>query len=98
MTYRFEAPLWKYSGESAWYFITLPFDVADEIDEVAASSKRGFGSVRVEATIGSSTWNTSLFPDSKAKSFLLPVKKQVRLGENLQPEVPVAVALRLVEG
>lgn len=98
MTYRFEAAVWKYSGESAWYFITLPFDITDEIDEVAASSKRGFGSVRVEATIGSSTWRTSLFPDSKAKSFLLPVKKQVRLGENLQPEVPVAVALRLVEG
>ena len=97
MTYRFQSPLWKYSGEAAWYFITVPFDVADEIDEMAASSKRGFGSVRVEVTVGSSTWRTSLFPDTKAKSFLLPVKKQVRVGENLQPEMPVDVVLRLVE-
>ena len=43
----------------------------------------GFGSIKVLVTIGNTTWNTSLFPDSKRKTFILPVKKEVRRAENL---------------
>jgi hypothetical protein len=31
--YDFMAPLWRHAGEAAWYFVTLPHDVADEIDQ-----------------------------------------------------------------
>jgi hypothetical protein len=57
----------------------------------------GFGSIRVEVCIGSTTWRTSLFPDTAAGSFVLPVKKQVRLSEGLCAgatcEVKLEVAL-----
>jgi hypothetical protein len=95
--YRFTAPLWRYNGESAWYFITLPFDIADDIDERSAAAKRGFGSVRVQVTIGDSVWNTSVFPDTKAKSFVLPVKKAVRTAQQLVPGADVDVELALVD-
>jgi uncharacterized protein DUF1905 len=63
-THDFTARLWLHNGmPGAWYFITLPFDAADEIR--ATQEQRGFGSVRVHATIGDSTWNTSVFPDTK---------------------------------
>lgn len=97
MTYRFRAELWEYQGPNPWYFVTLPFDQADEIDELTTTTQRGFGSVRVEVTVGSTTWRTSIFPDSKAKSYVLPVKKQVRTAERLAPGAPVDVSLVLVD-
>jgi hypothetical protein len=44
--------------------------------------RRGFGSVKVTAQIGGSRWQTSLFPQ-KSGGWFLPVKKPVRLAENL---------------
>lgn len=96
-TYRFRSELWLYAGQASWYFVTLPHDVSDEIEERTASTKRGFGSVRVEVTVGSTTWQTSVFPDSKAKSYVLPVKKAVRNAERLAEGQAFEVTLQLNE-
>lgn len=96
-TFEFSAELWRYTGKAAWYFVTLPHDVADDIDEITADSRRGFGSVRVEVTVGSSTWNTSIFPDTKSESFVLPVKKAIRIAEDLDDGAPVEVRLTLAD-
>lgn len=97
VTFRFSAELWRYHGQAAWFFVTLPFDVADDIEEISRPVQRGFGSVRVRVTVGSTTWSTSLFPDTKAESYLLPVKKAVRTAEGLQEGAPVHVSLELVD-
>ena len=99
MTYRFRAELWVYQGQNPWYFVTLPFDHADEIDEITSTSstQRGFGSVRVKVTVGRTSWHTSIFPDSKNKSYVLPVKKQVRVVEGLVEGSPVDVEIELVD-
>jgi len=96
-TFEFTADLWRYSGKAAWYFVTLPHDVADDIDEITGDERRGFGSVRVEVTVGATTWNTSVFPDTKSESFVLPVKKAVRTAEDLDDGSPVAVVLALID-
>ncbi len=96
MAYRFHSVLWMHTGDAAWHFVTLPTDVADEIDDLTASNRAGFGSVRVTATIGATTWNTSLFPDTAAASYVLPVKKQVRSLEELHDGDPVEVTVELV--
>ena len=36
MTFQFRAGLGLHTGESAWHFVTLPTDVADEIDDHTA--------------------------------------------------------------
>ncbi len=97
VTFRFSAELWRYQGQAAWFFVTLPFDVADDIEEISRPVQRGFGSVRVRVTVGSTTWSTSLFPDTRAESYLLPVKKAVRTAEGLQEGAPVEVSLDLVD-
>jgi hypothetical protein len=96
-TFEFSAELWRYTGKAAWYFVTLPHDVADDIDEITGDTRRGFGSVRVEVTVGSSTWNTSIFPDTKSESFVLPVKKAVRVAEDLDEGARFEVRLRLTD-
>ena len=96
--FEFTADLWRYTGEAAWYFVTLPHDVADDIDEITGDARRGFGSVRVEVTVGSTTWRTSVFPDTKSESFVLPVKKAVRSAEGVDDGSSVSVLLTLVDG
>ncbi len=91
---RFRAELWEWDAKGGWYFVTLPGEVADDIRARTDDGlRRGFGSVRVEVTIGSSTWRTSVFPESGGGSFVLPVKKPVRVAEGLDAGDQVEVSL-----
>jgi Domain of unknown function (DUF1905) len=93
-SFPFTAPLWKYSGENAWHFVTLPSDVSARI-KFLQTARRGFGSVRVRATIGKTQFETSVFPDSKSGCYLLPVKASVRKVEKIGhgDEVKVVIAM-----
>lgn len=91
----FEAPLWEYD-EGGWHFVTVPLDLSEEVRELGAGVARGFGSLRVRATVGGTTWTTSVFP-SKDGCYLLPVKRQVRRAEGLEADEPVAVALDFLD-
>ena len=51
-----------------------------------------FGSVRVEASVGATTWRTSVFPD-KVRGYVLPVKAAVRRAEGLDVGDDVTVSL-----
>jgi uncharacterized protein DUF1905 len=92
----FTTTMWRWK-EGAWRFVTVPEDVSDEVDEVVGDATGGFGSVRVEVTVGSTTWRTSLFPSTEAGAFVLPVKKAVRTAEGLGDDDPLEVTIRLVE-
>lgn len=93
----FTAPLWRHdTTKASWYFVTLPEDVADAIDdEVGGPDLPGFGSVRVAVTVGGSQWKTSLFPSKEHASFVLPVKAAVRRAEGIDDGDEVAVELDL---
>ena len=53
---------------------------------------RGWGSLKVVATIGESRWSTSVFP-SKDSGWILPVKAAVRKAEGLGVGDAVEVTL-----
>jgi len=84
LAFRFSGIVWQYEGPAAWYFVSLPPDCADAVADTVVADSRGFGSVRVEVTIGSSRWRTSLFPDRRRGTYVLPVKKSVRTAEGLE--------------
>lgn len=93
MKITFTAPLWLWNGKGAWHFVTLPVDDSQIIR--MAVPRRGWGSVRVKARIGETSWATSIFPDSKSGAYLLPVKAEVRKAEGIAPGDAVEVALSL---
>ena len=74
----FKTEMWIYPGQNAWHFITVPSEYFDDIRQIADAHKKGFGSVKVEVTVGKSTWKTSIFPDNKSKTYVMPVKKEIR--------------------
>ena len=94
-TFSFSASIWKYGGGAAWYFVGVPHEVSEHIREASQLCKIAFGSVPVRTTIGNTTWTTSVFPDAKTKTYLLPIKASVRKAEGIfeGDEVRVTVAL-----
>jgi hypothetical protein len=96
-TFEFTAPLWRYPGEGGWHFVSLPAEIGDDIADVTAGVRGGFGSVRVAVTVGTSSWRTSIFPDSKTGIFLLPVKKEVRYAEKLETGDDVSARVQIVD-
>jgi len=91
----FVAEVWSHGDEpGAWHFLTLPADLADDL-RGASGPPVGFGSIRVVATIGATTWETSMFPEAAGGSMVLPVKKVVRRAEGLEAGVRCEVAVDL---
>ncbi len=92
------ASIWLWSeGKGSWHFLTVPPEQAVEIRLQAAASgpRRGFGSVRVAATINGVTWRTSIFPQ-KSGGYILPIKADVRRRAGISAGDEVTVALELV--
>lgn len=94
----FTSLLWIWRGKAAagrWYFVTVPDEQSAEIKAHALGNPRGFGSVRVEATINQVTWRTSVFPLNSG-GYLLPVKAEVRRNADLAAGDEVSVQLQLL--
>ena len=94
--YNFQATLWIYPGKAAWYFITVPPEITTDIDRIFSELKRSWGSLRVEVEVGTSKWTTSIFPDKKSGTYLLPVKKEIRVTENLSVDDTIEVKLKII--
>lgn len=99
LSFEFTGECWLWQAEkAAWHFISLPKDKSEEIkffNENMSHKKRGWGAVRVEATIGTATWKTSIFPQAKQGTYILPIKAAVRKKENILVGNEVAVALKI---
>ncbi len=95
LSFSFTADIWVSGGTpGAWHFITLPQDIAEQI-KAAQQQHLGFGTIKVTATIGDASWATSLFPDNKLNSYLLPVKANIRKKAKLHAGDTVETHLKL---
>lgn len=88
------ASLWRWTANNgvSWFFLTIDGDASEALSGTALMrklenpGKRGWGGIKVTATIGQSEWQTSVFPQKDEDGWLLPIKK------------PIRKALGLVEG
>ena len=95
-------PLWRWTGASGtgtWHFLTLDGEAGEALSGTALMRKlegmsRGWGSLKVVATIGESRWSTSVFP-AKDTGWILPVKASVRKAEGVSEGDRVEVVLEL---
>ena len=53
--------------------------------------------MRVEVTVGATTWRTSVFPEASRGAFVLPIKKAVRQAEDLDDGDEVTLTLRILD-
>lgn len=99
--------LWTWTSENRrgnYHFLTIPEDVGEKIRAHAAITrlelglppKRGWGAVKVEATIGETVWQTSIFPGIDENAYVLPVKASVRKEECIVVGEEVTCELELI--
>jgi hypothetical protein len=96
------ATLWRWTGTGGagtWHFLTIGGEAGEALSATALMRRlegmaRGFGSLKVTATIGGTSWRTSVFP-SREEGWMLPVKAAVRKAEGLDAGDEVALALEV---
>ena len=69
--------VWRWPGDGGWHFVTLEKSLSEKIRAVYT---KGF--VKVNVTLGKTTWVTSLFPHKHA-GYLLCISKKVRKLEGI---------------
>jgi hypothetical protein len=95
----FTAELWVWTARprETWTFVSLPEDDSAEIAELSETMPRaGFGAVRVQVTVGRTSWRTSVFPGGDGL-YSLPIKAAVRRAEKLEIGGPVDVELETLD-
>jgi hypothetical protein len=94
-TFSFKSKIWLWNGQKgSWHFISLPVDLSKRLKGFD-TPRKGFGSIAVKVTIGKTTWKTSVFPDKKSGTYVLPLKKDVRKKETLAEGDKVEVSFTL---
>lgn len=82
MRYEFESTLVPWAARrELWVFAHVPAEIAEELDD-APLPRGGFNSIKVTATLGSSRWSTSIFPESDG-TYALAIKKSIRTREDV---------------
>lgn len=99
LSFSFTSKCWLWQAEkAAWHFVTLPKDKSEEIsffNDNLTEKKRGWGAVKVRATVGCTSWNTSIFPSKQYSAYILPIKAEVRKKEGILENTDVKVALQI---
>lgn len=96
--YAAKGKVWLWPGEQgAWHFMYVDKKISEDIKaRQKGKMRRGFGGVRVEVKTGKTVWETSIFPDSRSGTYLLPLKASVRRAESLFESDPISFTLKLL--
>lgn len=94
-TYKMRSKVFLWQGMAAWHFIGVPKKQSTEIKKRFGDVAKGWGSLPVSVTLGKTTWTTSIFPDRKSGTYLLPLKADVRKKEGISYDNTVGFTLNI---
>jgi hypothetical protein len=96
-SYKFKGEVWRYPAmHGAWHFVSLPKKNSVEIKKTFGTKSRGWGSLPVKVSLGKCDWRTSIFPDKKSETYLLPIKSQVLKKERLENGDMAKVSIKII--
>ena len=72
-TYTIKEKVWRWPGDGGWHFVTIG---GKKFEEIRKKFPKGF--VKVRATVGKVSFDTSLFPHTKHNEYLFCVNKKIR--------------------
>lgn len=94
--FKLKSKVFVWPGETAnWHFVGVDTTTSAEIKENFGKHAKGFRSIPVTVTAGKTSWDTSIFPDSKSGQYLLPLKAQVRKKEDIWPDDMLSYTIKI---
>ncbi|HEY7969460.1 MAG TPA: DUF1905 domain-containing protein [Candidatus Limnocylindrales bacterium] len=91
MELEFSGELWYWRGPAPFHFVTVPEEASIGLRAMAALVSYGWGMIPASVHVGTSQWDTALFP--KDGRYVVPVKDAVRRAEGLAVGDTMAVRL-----
>lgn len=91
--YKFTAKVWQHSTPAGWHFVSLPLKISAEIRENLKWQEEGWGRLKATAKTGSSEWETAIWFDTKHKTYLLPLKAEVRKKEKIESDKEIKTTI-----
>ena len=91
--YGFSGTVWQYNPPGGWFFVTLPENLAKEIRTNLKWQEEGWGRLKAIAAVGKTEWDTAIWFDTKANSYLLPLKAEIRSKEKIEAGKKITVVL-----
>jgi hypothetical protein len=93
MNFEFEGTILYWRGPSPYFFVAVPEKESLALKGISRLVTYGWGVIPVHVRIGSSEWQTSLFP--KDGRYLVPVKTSIRRAEQIEQGDTVTVRLEV---
>ncbi|MGZ4632427.1 MAG: DUF1905 domain-containing protein [Actinomycetes bacterium] len=87
----FTGDIWHWRGPAPYFFVTVPDEESLHLQAVSTVVTYGWGMIPVRVRIGTTEWETSLFP--KDGLYVVPVKDAVRRAEGIDEGDTVTVRL-----
>ncbi len=81
-------------GKGFYHYIHLPKKLSDEFFMVYQDRRRGFRSLKIKATIGDSSWQTSLF--LRDENYFLLLNSKVRKAEKITSGQTIKVGVEVL--
>jgi hypothetical protein len=85
--------IFEWRGPAPFLFVAIPAEVSRDIKAMAHLVTYGWGVIPVTATLGTTTWTTSLFP--KKGQYLIPIKVLVQKAEQVGAGDVVAIEVTI---
>jgi hypothetical protein len=82
--YEFSTKIWQHSASGGWCFVSLPVELSNEIRENLKWQEEGWGRLKAITKIGNSEWTTAIWFDTKHRTYLLPIKADIRRKEKIE--------------
>jgi hypothetical protein len=96
-SYTMTEKVYLYPSETAnWHFVPVTKAIGQKIKARHAGQTAGFGSLKVEVSVGATKWNTSIFPDKYSGSYILPLKVSVRKAEEIEVGDTLTYTIKIV--
>lgn len=96
--FRFKGIVEKFAIPAAWYFVLVPEEILKEV-KVSKPKTIGRGFYPIYATLGKTTWRTSLLPmgnKTGSKRFFVALKAEVRKKEPLEVGQEISLVFSLM--
>lgn len=91
--YSFKGKVWRHQASGGWYFVSLPKTLSAQIRKLHHGSEEGWGRLKSKASISDITWETAIWFDKKHDCYLLPIKADIRMKQNIHKDSALEVQL-----
>jgi hypothetical protein len=88
--------VWDARRDDRWTFVSLPAAASDEIRELANGPRRGFGSLRVQVTVGAARGRRRSSRTARG-GYVLPIKRAIRKAEALDARDIATMTVAVIE-